>query len=511
MHRFFVVVCFILYTVANLSTCYLYLYPLLKGCNFPSPPAQHDVQTSDSYIASQVPPFRLLVLGDPQLEGDSSLHEPANGSFPSLQNVWSDIKTGKTREERSDIFLAHWRGLLYTDVPRLFQSYRKRLDLFGNDYYLAHIYRSLHWSMHPTHVAVLGDLIGSQWVTDEEFERRGTRFWKRVFNGGSRVEDELPDNVRSEIIGRDDKWANRVINVAGNHDIGYAGDITFDRLRRFERVFGKANWETRFRLPFPMEEGQEVPELRLVVLNSLNLDPPALDSDIQADTYKFMNDIISSSRPVEDKSISTILLTHLPLYKEAGVCVDGPYFTYYEEQYGAGVKEQNHLSYDASMNILEGIYGMSGNPEAPGNGFGRKGIILTGHDHEGCGVYHYLPEREDPTSRAWAAENWNSTSSPRHDAIPGIREITVRSMMGDFGGNAGLLSAWFDPKVREWNFQYSTCALGSQHIWWAVHILDIITAVYLVILGWNLYLQNGIVGWSLHSNPDRGDAKEKTL
>ena len=511
MHRLFIILCFILYTVANLSTCYLYLYPLLKGCSFPSPPVQQDAQTSDSYIASQVSPFRLLVLGDPQLEGDSSLQQTTNGSFPSLKDVWSDIKTGSTRDERSDILLAHWREFIYTDVPRLFQSYRKQLDLFGNDYYLAHIYRSLHWSMHPTHVAVLGDLIGSQWVTDDEFERRGMRYWKRVFDGGSRVEDDLTDKVRTEIIGQDERWTNRIINVAGNHDIGYAGDITSDRLRRFERVFGKANWEMKFSLPFPVEQGQEVPELRLVVLNSLNLDPPALDSGIQANTYKFINDIISSSRPVEDKSSSTILLTHLPLHKEAGLCVDEPYFSYHEEQYGAGLKEQNHLSYDASKNILEGIYGMSGDPEAPGNGFGRRGIILTGHDHEGCDVYHHLPLSEDFASRAWAAANWNVTSFSRHGAIPGIREITVRSMMGDFGGNAGLLSAWFDPKVREWKFQYSTCALGSQHIWWAVHILDIIAVVYLIIVGWNLYVQNGIVGWSLYTDRDKADAKEKTL
>ena len=511
MHRILIAFSFILYTVANLSTCYLYLYPLLKGCSFPSPPPQQDAQTSNSNIASKVPPFRLLVLGDPQLEGDSSLHEIKNGSFPSLTNVWSHIKTGRTREERSDIFLAHWQALIYTDVPRFFQSYRKRLDLFGNDYYLAHIYRSLHWSTHPTHVAVLGDLIGSQWVSEEEFQRRGARYWKRVFNGGSRVEDELTEKANTEIIGLDAKWTTRIINVAGNHDIGYAGDITTERLRRFERVFGRANWETRFRLPFPVEEGQEIPELRLVVLNSLNLDPPALDSNIQSDTYEFLNKIISSSRPVEDKTSSTILLTHLPLHKEAGVCVDGPYFTYYEKQYGAGVREQNHLSYDASRNILEGIYGMSGNLEAPGNGFGRKGIVVTGHDHEGCAVYHYLPANDNSAARVWTAEKWNATSSTRHDAIPGIPEITVRSMMGDFGGNAGLLSAWFDFAVKEWKFQYSTCALGSQHIWWAVHILDIVAFLYLGIVVWKLYVQNGLVGWSLHTSPNKGVVKDKTL
>ncbi len=60
-------------------------------------------------------------------------------------------------------------------------------------------------------------------------------------------------------------------------------------------------------------------------------------------------------------------------------------------------------------------------------------------------------------------------------AHPGLREITVRSMMGEFGGNAGLLSLWFDDHAWEWRFDFAVCALGQQHLWWAVHILDLVT------------------------------------
>lgn len=47
--------------------------------------------------------------------------------------------------------------------------------------------------------------------------------------------------------------------------------------------------------------------------------------------------------------------------------------------------------------------------------------------------------------------------------------------MGGFGGNAGLLSAWFNEETWEWQFEFVNCALGKQYLWWFVHIIDLIT------------------------------------
>ena len=225
-----------------------------------------------------------------------------------------------------------------------------------------------------------------------------------------------------------------------------------------------------------------MPELRLVILNSLNLDTPAVDPNLQRETYNFINDVIMASRPVEDTTSATVLLTHLPLHKEGGVCSDGPYFNFYSDEEGAGVKEQNHLSSEASKGILEGIFGMSGNLNAPAKGMGRKGIILTGHDHEGCDTYHHFPSDAEQGLPKWRAKNWGAVRL-QNQTVPGIREVTVRSMMGSFGGNAGLLSAWFDYRSQEWNFGYSTCSVGVQHIWWSIHILNLITLSLLLIAG----------------------------
>ena len=68
------------------------------------------------------------------------------------------------------------------------------------------------------------------------------------------------------------------------------------------------------------------------------------------------------------------------------------------------------------------------------------GVMMTGHDHEGCQIEHHW----DQEVEKWKAEKWDDEKRNKN----AIREITVRSMMGEYGGNAGLLSAWFDPKTK---------------------------------------------------------------
>ena len=488
----------ILLSTSILSTVYLYQYPLFHGCAFPTQDALQNESASLWESIEWYSPktknfpdlqasFRLLTLGDPQLEGDTSLPDREAGIFASLRLVKANFPNADSNAARINVLKEAMETLFLEDIPIQIGAWRKQLDLFGNDYYLAHIYRTMYKHTNPTHVTVLGDLLGSQWIDDDEFERRGVRFWQRVFHKGKKVEHEITDEPTVEILGKDKRWTRRIINVAGNHDVGYAGDMTTARVERFAREFGKPNWEIKFRMP--EREGRndtgmsekENPELRIVVLNSLNLDTPAEDEDLQKKTYEFINEIITRSKPVEDRTVGTILLTHIPLHKEAGVCVDGPFFDFHSSDRGGGLKEQNHISYNAGKSILEGIFGMSGNPDAPGHGLGRKGIILTGHDHEGCDVYHYLPFDKDMHAQRWNATRWHDAYGVINESIPGIREITVRSMMGDFGGNAGLLSAWFDYQVGEWHFAYSTCSVGVQHIWWAIHITNLVTIGFLTL------------------------------
>ncbi|KAL6252518.1 hypothetical protein RBB50_000237 [Rhinocladiella similis] len=490
-------------------TLYLYLYPVFHGCVFPTRDAsaatafaetlqQHWplTHTSDAPLLPSVP-FRLLVLADPQLEGDSSLPKPEDAFLRKLERRWAMILAKESHALKSQM-LKDVRGVLLDDIPTSLQALRKRLDLLGNDYYLGHIYRTLHWWTKPSHVTVLGDLIGSQWVTDEEFEWRGWRYWNRVFASGQRIGDDITSSSykkeEQNFETNDVSWTRKVINIAGNHDVGYAGEISHSRIDRFERAFGKANWDVRFRYPYhdiPSNETTTTPSIHLIVLNSLILDSPAFSDELQGQTFDFINGLIHDRlRPVEDGSSFTLLLTHLPLHKKEGVCVDAPFFDYWGNDDGGGVyrphglREQNHLSAEVSQHgTLEALFGMTGNHDAPAQGKGRRGLILTGHDHEGCDVWHYVPSNttwsssaenvEEGRKTTWEAVRWDLVN--QINSHTGVREITLRSMMGDYDGNAGLLSAWYDFSTREWKYDISRCGLNVK-LWWAVHVVDLIVA-----------------------------------
>lgn len=532
------------------ATVYLYLYPIFNGCAFPLPRTQ-PAQPDDRFVLSklqqnavantllqhlrpesepEIQPaiFRLLVLADPQLEGDTSLPLPEWKLVARLRTHWQAVQDAieyhsattptplvlLNPDVLSNVSTALWT-LVSEDIPRSLRAAQKRVDLLGNDYYLAHIYRILFWWTRPTHTTVLGDLLGSQWIDDDEFSRRGNRFWTRVFRGGQRVDNNVTrtDAQHLEPLGpgSDPAWPRRVINIAGNHDIGYAGDVSEKRMERFERVFGRANWDIRFQHPpvrranASADEPALTPTLHLINLNTLVLDTSALSQKLQDDSYAYLNDVISQRLyPVEDRSTFTLLLTHLPLHKRDGVCTDGAYFTFYDEDdedgpdgvprwKAGGLREQNHLSdFVSSTGILQGLFGMSDDESAPVGGRGRRGLILTGHDHTGCDVVHYIDrpaneadedkkhdadaEIQDQQTWNWAARRYGESAVENEDA-PSVREVTLRSMMGEFDGNAGLLSVWFDVDLGEWDYEIAMCPAGVQHIWWAIHVLILVTAI----------------------------------
>lgn len=411
----------LLLPLAVFLNLYLYFYPVFHFCAFTPQPDGTDA------------PFRLLALADPQLEGDSTLLK-----YKTPQSAASSSPSSSSS--------SLWDYIHPTDISLTIRGLGKVLDLWGNDLYLRHVFRTTRQMLAPTHTVVLGDLLGSQWISDEEFKIRGERFW-RIFGG----KEEGEGKVRSEDVQRyagniaadaeaKEVWRKKVIILPGNHDIGYAGDMSWARIARFEEMFGVVNYFVDF-LPnvttTAAAGGEEQPTLRLIILNSLPLDSPILDPSIQDASYALLNQSLQSKSPSLRQS--TLLLTHLPLHKPAGLCADAPLITYYPAHYGGGIKEQNHLSESTSELLLHRTFGLpsSGNTKAKK----ERGMILTGHDHVGCDIRHsWLETTEGWNQTSW--EDWQSTEES--GKTEGIREVTVRSMMGEFAGNAGLVSAWFD-------------------------------------------------------------------
>lgn len=477
---------------ALIGTAYLYFYPFFKQCAFPATPQGQA-------------PFRLLAFGDPQIEGDTSLPENGGeGLFPTANALLDDIVRDGFSAHR-DRFKAERRKIYRHDIPQALKTYRKKLDLWGNDRYLAHIYRTIRSHTNPTHVTVLGDLLGSQWIDDDEFRRRTDRIWNTVFGGAQKIPKHITDIPEVERLGADSNWQNRIIAVAGNHDVGYAGDLDQHRLERFEKAYGKVNWEVRFTLNQTTSASKDSetadPELRLIILNSMNLDLPASDLELYDESNAFLNEKLYWDLP--SPNAGTILLTHIPLHKEAGICTDAPFLDHYpEHEHEGGIKEQNHLTPETSVRILEGIIG----PEQT-----RKAIVLNGHDHTGCDTHHCrakvtkVPEDEESPDTPWYVQKYETAAGHAKDPkLAGVREVTVRSMMGQFGGNAGLLSAWWDAEAKEWQFEYSQCMAGVQHIWWAVHVLDLV-----VVALWALGLFTAVIQEVSRPEARTTDAKKK--
>ena len=369
--------------LAALLLLLLHTYPFWRGASYLSPVGR--------------PQFRLLVLTDSHLEGDSKV-----------------ARMG-------------WRG---------------SLDIWGYDHYLGHIYRTMCFFSRPTHTAVLGDLLSSQWIDDAEFRKRARRM-KRIL----RWDDTEP-----------------MLAAAGNHDIGYASDITSHRVNRWVDVFGPLNQVRNVDLP------KEAPPLRMVVINDLMLDGPAFSEDMRGGTHAYLQ---GASTPPDT---TTILLAHVPMHKDPGICVDGPEMQYLEHP-SIMLSGQNHLSPESSKATLDSLFGDT------------TGFILTGHDHEGCRVLHFPPVHE---KGFWEAIPY--TKAARNEAEQASRqyveEVTVRSVMGQYGGNAGLLLGDVGPDGR-WHFTYKAVPFVHNTVWWT---LNIVVAVIVVWLTASLTLGRTTIG-----------------
>ena len=206
--------------------------------------------------------------------------------------------------------------------------------------------------------------------------------------------------------------------------------MTPERLDRWERIFGPTNFAVNLNV------GERC--LRLIILNNLNMDGPATFQDLQAETYEFIEGV--SSLPKPD---ALILFTHIPLSKPGGICVDNPSIEYWWEN--GPIHEQNHLSKFSSSWIMDAFF--TSNETASGM---LPGVIVNGHDHEGCDTVHYLDyENKENKSGSviWKQMRFSDSNSTMSNCLKkgaAIREITVRSIMGDFQGNTGLMTARFD-------------------------------------------------------------------
>lgn len=136
-----------------------------------------------------------------------------------------------------------------------------------------------------------------------------------------------------------------------------------------------------------------------------------------------------------------------------------------KEPYKNGcLRSQNHLTYETSQKLLDIVF-----PNKDQNG-----VILTGHDHVGCDSWLNKVDGE------WVA----SKERDVREHTP-VREIVVRSMMGDFEGQTGVFTGHYDQK---WQFEFSYCSFAVQHWWWVSKVLLLVAVLLHTLLILRAYI-----------------------
>jgi hypothetical protein len=263
----------------------------------------------------------------------------------------------------------------------------QRLMTVLNDLYMKVIVSNLVYNLQPSYVAVMGDLFSYQGTTDDEFDERLVRY-RDIFESALST--------------------SSIINVTGNHDLGYGDEISEKVITRFEKSFGSSNFHFHYPLGLDLNNDSKVDMATFGILNNLLMDP-SRERGIQYDVWAFTGELASlrKQRPHEP----LIILSHIPLYKQIG-CVDKPFTLWSDSGY---VRKQNQLSQLSTHHILD---------------FVEPDVILMGHDHHGC-VYNH------------------TNKHGKH-----IAEYTIRSIMGDYSGTGALLE--FHDYNGTWvhDFQY---------------------------------------------------------
>ncbi|KAF9933737.1 hypothetical protein FBU30_004538 [Linnemannia zychae] len=324
-----------------------------------------------------------------------------------------------------------------------------------------------------------------------------------------------------------------MINVTGNHDIGYGYDISQERIERWEHIFGKSNFITSMDIPTPTNseganfnnetdsrEEQNVARnnrrLHLVVLNTMLLDGPSTDENLRGQTWEFLQEASTlKERNPQDK---IVLLTHIPLHKEQGICVDPPDIRVHWDN---TIIEQTMLTPNTTQWILNHL---------------QPDFILNGHDHFGCDVTHTLHFGQTAWTASLTSDPSSSTLSPtpwpthdhgkqqenynrhhHHQTVARkVREVTQRSMMAEFSGYSGLfeikapsMSTPSSSKQTQelLEFHYTACGFFNDLQVWIIIVTDLV-----VIILWSLYGLLHLISASLLSViPSLGQKKNKPI
>lgn len=121
----------------------------------------------------------------------------------------------------------------------------------------------------PDYVVVMGDLFSYQGTTDDEFAERASRY-RWIFDSA---------------ISR-----GNIINITGNHDLGYGYELSRWHVDRFEAEFGQSNFDFYVPLGEDLDNDGSNDTAFITVINNLVLDP-SRDELIRNEVWNYVRQL----------------------------------------------------------------------------------------------------------------------------------------------------------------------------------------------------------------------------
>lgn len=231
----------------------------------------------------------------------------------------------------------------------------------------------------------MGDLFdgGREWKSPEQDAQ-----WEEEYSRFMRIFSDPPSVQNSD--------SRTVFSLPGNHDIGFGNTLVSGAYTRFVRHFGEAS------------SYHFVGNHTIILLDTIAMMNTANDN-VYRRPYEFLNNYILSVND-EMKQQPTVLLTHVPLFRDPSLSCGSKRESKKTLPYNKGEQYQTMISPEVSNTILTTIQPIA---------------IFSGDDHDACYIQHNYTVADPAIVQTAEEYTTKSTSMAMGIGRPGIQLVSL--------------------------------------------------------------------------------------
>ncbi|XP_018412360.1 PREDICTED: metallophosphoesterase 1 [Nanorana parkeri] len=287
--------------------------------------------------------------------------------FVLFQCSWPDPKSSSNAHTSTPL-----KAMFLSDTHLLGEIRGHWLDKLRREWQMERAYQSALWLLQPDIVFILGDLFDEgKWSNSKAWDNDVSRF-QSMFRHPPQTE---------------------LIVVVGNHDVGFHYEMTEQKLKRFEKVFNVTSEKvvTRKGINFVLVNSVALEGDGCVICRAEEDHIFQVSRQLSCSRKKNQTDFVKKCGKVHLlPPTAPILLQHYPLYRTGDSECTGEDSATPEEKQVLFIEKYDVLSQDASTKLLQLL---------------QPRLILSGHTHSACTVFHGdVPEISIP-SFSWRNRN----------------------------------------------------------------------------------------------------------